>query len=270
MAKDNEADILTGDWNPIVGCSRYSPGCKSCWWLDGIMPWQKRLGNLPKDLVEGTPHLLEQRLHINKLKSKRGIIGVVQHGDLFWNRVSDETITRVLDVVDEVGELNLNSHGDLLADTQRQKTKFVIWTKRAKRASQFLTKRYPKGLPPYLGVGVSVENQKLTDDRLPWLLQLVWQKRKGAPVRHQRFVMAEPLLGPIDLSRHPGNNWIVVGSETGHHARPLDLDWVRDLRDYAVPNDIPFFVKQLGSSHKVLDRVLDGEKWDQFPYGYWK
>ncbi len=61
MAENNPCDILTSDWNPIIGCQRYSPGCKSCWWFDGIMPWQQRLGNLPKDLQENEALVMEKR-----------------------------------------------------------------------------------------------------------------------------------------------------------------------------------------------------------------
>ena len=83
MAKHNPGDILTGDWNPVVGCARYSPGCRDCWWLDGIMPWQKRLGNLPAAVVEGAATALEERFDPDKLRAKKGIVGVIQHGDLF-------------------------------------------------------------------------------------------------------------------------------------------------------------------------------------------
>jgi len=61
MAKKNPGDILTSDWNPVVGCQRYSAGCRDCWWLDGIMPWQKRLKNLPASVVEGVASEIESR-----------------------------------------------------------------------------------------------------------------------------------------------------------------------------------------------------------------
>ena len=79
MAKHNPGDILTSDWNPIVGCHRYSAGCRDCWWLDGIMPWQIRLGNLPQSVTEGEPTELEARFDPAKLRPKKGIVGVVQH-----------------------------------------------------------------------------------------------------------------------------------------------------------------------------------------------
>ena len=102
MAKHNPGDLLTSDWNPVVGCQRYSAGCRDCWWLDGIMPWQIRLGNLPESVTEGEPTELDARFDPAKLRPKKGIVGVVQHGDLFWDKIPDATIHRVLDVVDQV------------------------------------------------------------------------------------------------------------------------------------------------------------------------
>lgn len=262
MAKNNPGDILTCDWNPVVGCKRYSAGCRDCWWLDGIMPWQKRLGNLPAGLVEGSPALLPARLDSGKLRAKRGIVGVVQHGDLFWDAVSDTVIDEVLDVVDAVGRERADRNRQRRAKgAAEDDTKYVLWSKRARRMAEVMERRYPDGVPPYLACGVSVENQALADERLPHLQR----------IRGHRFVMIEPMLGPVDLSSFPDVHWVVVGSETGSvRARPLDLDWVRDLRDFAQRCRIPFFLKQLGTDHRCPERRLDGRTWDQFPAGFRK
>ena len=260
MAKKNPGDILTGDWNPVVGCQRYSPGCRDCWWLDGIMPWQKRLGNLPATLVENKSLIVEKRLTVQSLKPRKGIVGVVQHGDLFWDAISDETIGRVLDIVDQVAQAREEKNEDLPAREQDY-TKYLLWTKRAECLARFMKARYPDGVPHYLACGVSVENQKLADERLPLLLK----------VEGYRFVMIEPMLGPIDLGGYEDIHWVVLGSETGSKdARPLDLDWARQVRDWAVKHRIPFFVKQLGKDHKRPARKLDGRTWDQFPKGFVK
>lgn len=92
MAKKNPGDILTCDWNPVIGCERYSAGCAGCWYLDGIFPWQQRLGNIPTDVHPNEHYVFENRLTEASLRPKRGIVGVVQHGDLFWDQVPDEAI----------------------------------------------------------------------------------------------------------------------------------------------------------------------------------
>ena len=252
MAKNNAGDILTGDWNPVVGCNKFSPGCRKCWWLDGILPWQQRLGNLPNNLLPNQSIVINQRMTIESLKPKKGIVGVIQHGDLFWDKVNDATITQVLDIVDEVAAIK-KKKGD--------PTKYILWSKRAKRMAEFMTQRYPSGVPEYLACGISIENQGLADERLPHLLR----------VKGHRFVMIEPMLGPIDLDKFLDVNWVVLGSETGgDDARPMDLDWARTVRDQVVPRKIPFFVKQVGNNHRNPNRKLDGRTWDEFPEGFTK
>ena len=261
MAKHNPGDLLTSDWNPVVGCQRYSAGCRDCWWLDGIMPWQIRLGNLPETVIDAEPTLLEARFDPAKLRPKKGIVGVVQHGDLFWDKIPDATIHRVLDVVDRVAHEREAKNKRLSPTRLPDSTKYIVWTKRAERLANFLEQRYPQGVPPYIACGVSVENQALADERLPHLLR----------IQGHRFVMIEPMLGPIDLTGYEDVDWVVLGSETGtDRARPLDLDWARQVRDFAVENNLPFFIKQVGSSHKAPVRTLDGRTWDEFPVGFVK
>lgn len=246
-----EGDLLTCDWNPIIGCVRYSPGCRLCWYLDGIFPWQQRLGNIPADVRSSDHHVFQDRMDVSKLRTKKGIVGVVQHGDLFWERVPDTTIDAILEIV------------DMAAAARVDGTKYVLWTKRAERMAKVLSLRYPSGLPDYLAVSVSVENQVIADERLPHLVSL----------RGVRIIMIEPMLGPINLAPYLPVEWVVVGSETGkpaNHPMPLDLDWVRSVRDATQRYGIPFFIKQLGNRHDQSIRELDGRVWNEFALGFMK
>jgi len=246
-----KGDLLTCDWNPIIGCERYSPGCRLCWYLDGIFPWQQRLGNIPAEVSPSDHHVFQNRMDVSQLRTKKGIVGVVQHGDLFWQRVPDTTINAILDIVDKAATMRADS------------TKYVLWTKRAERMAQVLSRRYPSGLPSYLAVSVSVENQAAADERLPHLVSL----------HGVRIIMIEPMLGPVNLEPYLPVEWVVVGSETGkpvNHPIPLDLDWVRPVRDISQRYGIPFFIKQLGNRHDVPIRALDGREWDEFPAGFVK
>ncbi len=120
---------------------------------------------------------------------------------------------------------------------------------------------HSKGQPPTnLWLGVAVENQEQADQRIPALLAI--------PAR-VRFLSCEPLLGPVDLGlyrvsgdvvdplcddcdeRHEGHcedgiHWVIVGGESGRHARPTHPDWVRSLRDQCGDADVPFYFKQWG------------------------
>ncbi|MDA8411259.1 MAG: DUF5131 family protein [Treponema sp.] len=248
MAKKNAGDILTSDWNPVIGCERYSAGCRSCWYLDGIFPWQQRLGNIPPGVQPNQHHVFPSRLTEESLKGKNGIVGIVQHGDLFWDAVPDQIIFRILEIAEKV------------AGAKRKVPKYMLWTKRAERMARILNTRYPHGLPNWLAVAVSVENQAAASDRLPYL----------AGIRGTRIIMLEPLLESVSISRFLPVEWVVVGSETGESPRPIDRAWVASIRDETKAREIPFFIKQLGTSHKVQDRSLDGRTWDEFPVGFEK
>ena len=248
MAKHNPGDVLSCDWNPIIGCRRYSAGCANCWYLDGIFPWQRRLGNIPADVDPSASYAFPKRLCTESLKLKGGIVGVVQHGDLFYEAHRDELIHRVLDIVDEV------------ALKKRATPKYMLWTKRAARMAAILSDRYPRGLPSYLAASVSVEDKA----SLPRIDEL--ERFQGV-----KILVLEPLLEGLNLrGRLRGLSWVILGSETGPAARPLDRDWARSIRDEVKKAGIPFFVKQLGTSHKVQDRELDGVAWSEFPAGFVK
>lgn len=96
---------------------------------------------------------------------------------------------------------------------------------------------------------VPVEDQKTADKRVPELLQV-----SG----FLRFVIVEPLLGPLDLRSWLGGlDWVVVGGETGPKARPCDVDWVRSVIQQCSAGNVPCFVKQLGSLPTASTVILD-------------
>lgn len=116
--------------------------------------------------------------------------------------------------------------------------------------------------------GTSVENQEQADRRIPELLKV--------PARIH-FLSCEPLLGPIDFREVPDFNrynlslygwWVIAGAESGHGARPMQLDWVRSLRDQCVVASVPFFFKQkIDGGKKVELPELDGKVWAEMPRG---
>jgi len=78
----------------------------------------------------------------------------------------------------------------------------------------------------------------------------------------------EPLLGPLPSLDLTDIDWVIVGGESGPDYRPLDLDWVRDIRDCCIRLRIPLFFKQVGGvSPKAGGRSLDGRTWDDYPVG---
>lgn len=157
------------------------------------------------------------------------------------------------------------------------------------RASDWQEEHYPEGdgfmrrWPlPNVWLGVSVEDQRAADERIPLLL------RTPAAVR---FLSCEPLIGPVDLARlhydgvtnidslrgeHGVSrplqgkcsriDWVIAGGESGAKSRPMELDWARSLRDQCQAAGVAFNFKQIGGrTHAAGGRELDGRTWDEFP-----
>jgi protein gp37 len=183
---------------------------------------------------------------------------------------------------------------------QARKHIFLILTKRPDAMARYLNGRIPIGWPlnkpefslkeqgpwrenlhPHIWFGVSVENQRTADERIPILLQIPAAKR---------FVSVEPMLGPTDLSGwlfidekgdaiEPPIYWIICGGETGPGARLMHPDWIRLLRDQSQASGVPFFFKswgdegeweELACGHRYQkqgrkSRELDGRIWEERP-----
>lgn len=194
-------------WNPVVGCTRTSPGCLHCYAeLMGsrqvlmsaalgrrspylrVVDADNRRWSRPKDVQADPEHhqhveLLPERLDEPLSFPAGSKVFVVSMGDLFHEHVPFEFIERVWAVMD-----------------LRRDVIFQVLTKRIARAVEFLRWREGRtGDPsplPNVWLGTSVENQTWADKRIPHLL--------AAPAA-VRFLSAEPLLGPIDLGRWIGN-----------------------------------------------------------------
>lgn len=81
-----------------------------------------------------------------------------------------------------------------------------------------------------------------------------------------RFLSLEPLLGPLPDLDLTGIDWVIAGGESGARHRPMELDWVRDIRDRCQQQSVPLFLKQLGGrTPKASGRMLDGRTWDEYP-----
>jgi len=105
-------------------------------------------------------------------------------------------------------------------------------------------------------MGVSVENQKYKN-RIDLL------RKTGA---HVKFLSLEPLLGPLGKLDLSGIDWVIAGGESGPGARPVKIEWIRDIRDQCVEQGVAFHFKQWGGvNKKKTGRELDGRTWDEFP-----
>lgn len=134
---------------------------------------------------------------------------------------------------------------------------FQILTKRSPLMKSYLRRRYGNSLSPsHIWVGVSVEDNAATA-RIDHL--------RDTPVA-VRFLSIEPLLGPVGNINLEGISWVIVGGESGPNARPMQLEWVLDIRDQCRQANIPFFFKQWGgSTPKSNGRELQGKYHNAMP-----
>jgi protein gp37 len=143
---------------------------------------------------------------------------------------------------------------------------WLLLTKRPEKIASRVPWR--SNWPSNVWIGTTVENQEWADKRIPYLVEL------PAGVL---FLSCEPLLGPLDLTRWMDRiHWVIVGGESGPHARILDPKWVCSLRDQVVNAGRAFFFKQWGEwktsgtgvervGKKSAGRLLDGIAWSDFP-----
>jgi protein gp37 len=234
MAGNSHIEWTDATWNPVTGCSKVSPGCKHCY----AERMAKRLQAMGQpNYANGfevtlQPHMLELPL---EWKRPRRVF-VNSMSDLFHKDVPLSFIKRVFSVM------------------RRAKWhQYQLLTKRSERlleVSPLLT------WEPHIWIGVSVENDDYTS-RIDDL------RKTGADVK---FLSLEPLLGPLRKLNLRGMDWVIVGGESGPGARPMNPDWVREIRDQCVRANVPFFFKQWGGPFKKrTGRVLDGRTWDQMP-----
>lgn len=160
--------------------------------------------------------------------------------DLFGEFVPDEYLAQVFDVMRRTPQHT-----------------YQILTKRAERLRTWTATQPWLRRQQHIWLGVSVEDRHYG---LPRVGEL---RRAKVAVR---FLSVEPLLealGRIDLR---GIDWVIVGGESGPHARPMRPEWVREVRDQCRGAGVAFFFKQWGGVRKhTAGRELDGRTWDEFP-----
>lgn len=270
MSTATKIEWADATWNPVSGCTRVSDGCLNCY-IERTPPFRMIGRKFDGPGIGGTTGVLlhEDRLSQPLRMRKPRRIFVCSLADLFHADVSTEFIAQVWAV---------------MALSERHT--FQVLTKRPARMRSLLSSerfvtavgeaaerlwhgpgwhhatatQWPGWPVPNVWAGVSAEDQKRADERIPILLDT------PAVVR---WVSAEPLLGPVDLDewlwKDDGSacgdpdhcspvcpdgrlGWTVVGGESGPGARPMDLAWAEQIVQQCQRVGVPVLVKQLGSA----------------------
>lgn len=239
-------------WNPTTGCDRVSPGCDNCYALTmaarlkGMGQAKYQRDGDPRTSGPGfglTVHPSALDAPLRWKKPRR--VFVDSMSDLFHPEVPPHFVESVWQTMSRCPQHT-----------------FQILTKRPQRASHMLFTnwdfdgRFFGAYLPNVWLGTSIENDTYTfrADHL-----------RATPAA-VRFLSLEPLVGPLPSLDLTGIDWVIVGGESGANARPVEADWVRDLRDRSVAAGVAFFFKQWGGrTPKANGRLLDRRTWDEYP-----
>ena len=234
MAVSSAIEWTEATWNPVTGCTKVSLGCTNCY-AERLARRLQAMGN--PNYAGGFEVTLHEHMLSLPLKWRQPrIVFVNSMSDFFHEAVPVDFIRRMFDVMRRA------SHHT-----------FQALTKRSERLAELAPKL---GWPANVWMGVTVEHADYTG-RIDDL------RATGARVK---FLSLEPLLGPMPSLDLAGIDWVIVGGESGPHARPMDPEWARDVREQCRRNHVPFFFKQWGGTNKKkAGRVLDGRTWDEMP-----
>lgn len=280
-------------WNPVTGCEKVSPGCDHCYAETFAERWRGTPGHHFEQGFDVVlrPERLDQPLRWRRPRR----VFTNSMSDLFHDKIPDDYIARVFAVMHQAPQHTFQvltkRHGRMRALLNAPRwfelLQEAIDGLYADADEQLLREPWP---PRNVWLGVSVEDQKWADIRIPALLET------PAAVR---WLSCEPLLGRVDLSgylRSFGDcatcdgagsvpvsgggaacpacgydlrslagpspiSWVVGGGESGPGARPAHPDWFRSLRDQCTTAGVPYFHKQNGQHAPVADQPRHGDLW---------
>lgn len=238
MADGSAIEWTDATWNPITGCTKITAGCDNCY----AERFAERFRGVPGHPFEsGFDLTLRPERLAQPLAWKRPrMIFVNSMSDLFHKQVPREFIDLVFDTME-------------LADWHV----FQVLTKRSSLMRAYLQRRYAeRPAPAHIWLGVSVEDGR--------------SKARVAHLREApaavRFLSVEPLIGPIGELDLDGIHWVIAGGESGPGARPMHIEWAREIRDLCSEQRVAFFFKQWGGIRpKSGGRDLDGREWNELP-----
>lgn len=279
MGENSKIEWTHHTFNPWRGCTKVSDGCKHCY----AETLSNRFGGKHGAWgPQGQRVIAAESYWRQPIKWNREAAAAGERRRVFCASLAD--------VFEGPETMPAGNRRDVLEARHRlfeliEQTDWLDWlllTKRPQNIMTMVTAAWRAGyMPSNVWLGTSAEDQQTADERIPHLLQ--------APAT-MRFLSCEPLLGEVVLGHwlpHGGwggdaIDWVIVGGESGHRARPMHPDWARSLRDQCQAAGVPFFFKQWGEfiptseyrdgqqfmsrvGKHAAGRMLDDRVWNEFP-----
>ena len=261
-------------WNPFVGCSNVSAGCQNCY----AKKMARRLALMGQNAYEGVADEKGRwtgRINRNSeavvqmpFAKGDGIYFVCSMSDFFHENVPDPFRAEAFDIIE-----------------RNPRSIFQIPTKRPENILPALERLGRHEMPSNVWIGSTVEDARVVG-RIDHL--------RAVPAK-VRFLSVEPMTARLGRVNLDGIHWVIVGGESGPGARPIQADWVKEVRDQCLDAGVAFFFKQWGKPannplaadyqarrrdgetlaefvthvdpHAKGGALLDGRMWHEFPTG---
>ncbi len=237
MATQSSIEWTESTWNPVSGCTKISAGCLNC--------YAERMARRLKAMKQPRyKNGFKVSLHPEALKEPYRwraprVVFVNSMSDLFHEKIPVSFIQDVFKVMNE-----------------NKRHTFQVLTKRADRLREVASQLE---WSENIWMGVTIENNDYVHraDDLRYIDAAT------------KFLSLEPLLGPLPDLDLTGIDWAIVGGESGPGSRPIEEEWVLQIKDNCQLNDVPFFFKQWGGTNKKkAGRLLEGKTWDNYPIAF--
>lgn len=258
MGKDSAISWTNHTFSPWWGCVEVSPACDHCYARELAHRWGFEVWGKDAPRRFFTDKHWNEPLKWDKAAAKAG-----ERHRVFCASMAD--------VFEERADLDLWRLRLWLLIEKTPNLDWMLLTKREKAIGKMLPPHWLANPRPNVWLGVTAENQRRAEERIPVLLEV------PAAVH---WISAEPLLGPINFApwikgyhhdvthdlldapdgaliageervgdawyRRKGIDWVIVGGESGHQPRRMDPAWANDIREQCQRGNVAYHFKQKG------------------------
>lgn len=251
---ETQIEWTDATWNPVAGCTIQSAGCTHCY----AMQMAKRLEAMGMEKYKGLTRRSGKRTVWNGIvRLDRSSLDI----PLRWRKPRKIFVNSMSDLFhDQVPESFVKEVWDIMAQTPRHH--YQILTKRPDRMADIVNRMNQPPLPN-VWLGTSVENTEV-------VYRIAELRKAPAAIR---FISFEPLIGTVGTVDLTDIHWAIVGGESGPRARPIQEEWIDEIHDLCISQQVAFFFKQWGTwgkdnkkrSKKANGREYRGQFWNEMP-----